>query len=132
RDGGHRYWVRNMSISRLSGPWLRRFWRTRLSAGDALVGAQWIGAELVLARVHCDVERPEIDQITVVPAPQESRAELIKQLAGGDLLGGASLVLMLAPGQYDLHQVAAPAVPDEDLRDALRFQLRGSLAYPPE
>jgi MSHA biogenesis protein MshI len=41
-------------------------------------------------------------------------------------------VLTLAPGQYDLHQVAAPAVPADELRDALRWQLRSSLAYPPE
>lgn len=120
------------SITRFSGPWLRRLRRARISASGALVGAQWVGAELVLARVHGDAERPEIDQITVVPAPQESRAELVMQLAAGDLLDGASLILTLAPGQYDLHQVAAPAVPPDELRDALRWQLRGSLAYAPE
>jgi MSHA biogenesis protein MshI len=106
--------------------------RARLSGSDTLVGAQWIGGELVLARVHRDDERPEIDQITIVPAPQESRAELVKQLAAGDTLRGANVVLTLAPGQYDLHQVAAPAVPAEELRDALRWQLRSSLAYAPE
>jgi MSHA biogenesis protein MshI len=57
---------------------------------------------------------------------------LIRQLAGGDILAGAGVVLALAPGQYDLHQVAAPAVPPEELRDALRWQLRGTLGYPPE
>ena len=120
------------SITTLSAPWLRRLRRARLSSAGALVGAQWIGAELVLARVHRDVERPEVDQIVVVPAPHESRADLVKQLAAGNLLGSAGLVVTLAPGQYDLHQVAAPAVPAEELRDALRWQLRGSLAYPPE
>jgi MSHA biogenesis protein MshI len=120
------------SITRLSGPLLRRLRRARLSASDALVGAQWVGAELALARVHGDAERPEIDQVAMVPAPQESRAELVRQLAAGDLLGGASIVLTLAPGQYDLHQITAPAVPPEELRDALRWQLRGSLAYAPE
>lgn len=120
------------SITKLGGPWLRRLRRARLSAADTLVGAQWVGAELVLARVLADAERPGIEQVAIVPAPQESRAELIKQLAGGDVLAGASVVLTLAPGQYDLHQLAAPAVPPEELRDALRWQLRGSLAYAPE
>jgi len=86
----------------------------------------------VLARVHQDVERPEVDRITIVPAPAESRSDLVRHLAESDLLGGASLVVTLAPGQYDLHQVTAPSVPAEDVRDALRWQLRGSLAYPPE
>jgi len=120
------------SITRFGAPWLRRLRRARLSSSGAPVGAQWIGAELVLARVHRDFERPEIDQVTVVPAPQESRADLVRHLAQGDLLGSASVVLTLAPGQYDLHQVAAPSVPAEDLRDALRWQLRGSLSYAPE
>jgi len=116
----------------LSAPWLRRLRRARWSAAGALVGAQWIGADLVLARVQQDVERPEIEQFTIVPAPQESRSELVRHLADGNLLGGANVVLALAPGHYDLHQVTAPSVPAEDLRDALRWQLRGSLAYPPE
>lgn len=120
------------SITRLTGPLLRRLRRGRLSAADALVGAQWIGAELVLARVSADGERPEIDHVAVLPAPQETRGDLIKRLAGGDVLAGANVILTLAPGQYDLHQVAAPAVPADELRDALRWQLRGSLAYPPE
>jgi MSHA biogenesis protein MshI len=120
----------SMTGSRAS--WLRRLRRARLSSSGAPVGAQWIGAEIVLARVHRDFERPEIEQVTIMPAPQESRAELVRVLAEGDVLGGASVVLTLAPGQYDLHQVAAPSVPAEDLRDALRWQLRSSLAYAPE
>jgi MSHA biogenesis protein MshI len=111
---------------------LRRLRRARLSADGVLVGAQWVGGELVLARAHRDLDRPEIEQIEIVPAPQESRAELVKRLADTRLLAGASVVLTLAPGQYDLHQLAAPVVPAEELRDALRWQLRGNLAYAPE
>ena len=120
------------SMTRLSGPWLRRLRRARLGAADTLVGAQWVGAELVLARVLRDDQRPEVDQVAILPAPPETRADLVKRLADGDLLGGAAVVLTLAPGQYDLHQVAAPTVPPEEMRDALRWQLRGSLAYAPE
>jgi MSHA biogenesis protein MshI len=111
---------------------LRRLRRARLSADGVLLGAQWVGGELVLARAHRDLDRPKIEQIAIVPAPQESRAELVKQLADTRLLAGTSVVLTLAPGQYDLHQLAAPAVPAEELRDALRWQLRGNLAYAPE
>jgi MSHA biogenesis protein MshI len=111
---------------------MRRLRRARFGSADRLVGAQWTGAELVLARVLRDDARPEIEQGAVLPAPQETRADLVKRLAKDDLFGGADVVLVLAPGQYDLHQVAAPAVPPEEMRDALRWQLRASLAYPPE
>jgi len=111
---------------------LRRLRRGRLSAADALVGAQWVGAELVLARVSIDGERPEIEQVAIFPAPSETRIDLVRRLASGSLLGGAGVVLTLAPGQYDLHQVVAPTLPAEELRDALRWQVRASLAYPPE
>jgi MSHA biogenesis protein MshI len=120
------------SMTRLTGPWLRRLQRAGLSGADALVGAQWVGGELALARVRADAHRPLIEHVAVLPAPRETRAELVKRLAAGRLLRDASLVLALAPGQYDLHQVAAPAVPADELRDALRWQLRASLAYPPE
>jgi MSHA biogenesis protein MshI len=120
------------SMTRFSGPWLRRLRRARLGTADTLVGVQWAGAELVLARVLRDDVRPEIGQCAILPAPPESRADLVNRLAGGDLLNGVDVVLTLAPGQYDLHQVAAPAVPPEEMREALRWQLRTSLAYAPE
>ena len=120
------------SMARFSGPWLRRLRRARFGAADTLVGAQWAGAELVLVRVLRDVARPEVEHGAVVPAPQETRADLVKRLAAGEILGGADLVLVLAPGQYDVHAVSAPTVPAEEMRDALRWQLRGTLAYPPE
>jgi MSHA biogenesis protein MshI len=124
---------KNMSsMTRFSGPWLRRLRRARLGAADTLVGAQWAGAELVLARLLRDDQRPEIEHGTIVPAPQDTRAEVVQRLARGNLLNGADIVVVLAPGQYDLHPVAAPTVPAEEMRDALRWQLRGSLAYPPE
>jgi MSHA biogenesis protein MshI len=119
------------AISTLAGPWLRRLRRARFGASEVQVGAQWVGAELVLARVRSG-EPPQIDQVAIFPAPPEARADLVKRLADGGLLRGASLVIALAPGQYDLHSVAAPAVPADELRDALRWQLRGSLAYAPE
>jgi len=120
------------SIAKLTGPWLRRLRRGRFSAADSLVGIQWLGNDLVLVRLHQDGDRPEIEHIALTPAPPEARADQIKRLAASDVLGGASVVLALAPGQYDLHQLSAPSVPAEELRDALRWQMRGSLAYPPE
>jgi MSHA biogenesis protein MshI len=119
-----------MSAYSALGPWLRHWRRVRLAAADVVVGAQWIGVELVLARVRADAERPRIDAVAVVAAPPEARGEAVKRVAAGKLLRGARLVVLLAPGQYDVHQVPAPAVPDDELRDALRWQLRANLAYP--
>lgn len=119
-------------IAGLGGNWLRRLRRARLGGADTLVGAQWTGSELVLARVLRDDARPEIQHGVVEAAPHDRRTDAIQRLAGGRLLRGADVVLVLSPGQYDLHQVAAPAVPPDEMRDALRWQLRGNLAYAPE
>lgn len=116
----------------LGGTWLRRLRRARLGTADTLVGAQWAGGELVLARVLRDDTRPEIEHGLIEPVPPEQRGAAIRRLANTRILRETDVVVVLSPGQYDLHQVAAPAVPPEELRDALRWQLRGNLAYAPE
>lgn len=121
-----------MSAFSALGPWLRRWRRVRLAAADVVVGAQWVGAELLLARVRADAERPQVDAVAAFPAPAEARGAVVARLAAGKLLRGARLIVLLAPGQYDVHAVTAPAVPDDELRDALRWQLRANLPYPPE
>lgn len=60
------------------------------------------------------------------------RGEAVRRLAHTGALRDAQVHLVLAPGEYDLYQLPAPPVPDDELREALRWQLRGTLPYAPE
>ena len=42
------------------------------------------------------------------------------------------MTVLLTPGGYETQPVPAPAVPEAELREALRGQLRGALSFPPE
>ncbi|MCX8003697.1 MAG: hypothetical protein N2688_01890 [Burkholderiaceae bacterium] len=121
-----------MSVFTAFEPWLRRWRRMRLATAEAVVGAQWLGAELALARVRADARGARLDAVALLPAPPEGRGAAVQRALADGILRGARLIVLLSPGQYDLHQIAAPAVPDEELREALRWQLRAQLAYPPE
>lgn len=98
----------------------------------AQVGLQFAGDRLLLARVVRLDGEVQVDALRAVAAPAAQRAAAMRALKQEGLLRNARIHVLLAPGQYDVHQVARPAVPAEELRDALRWQLRGSLGYPPE
>ncbi len=110
----------------------RRRWLSRSAAPAAQVGLQFVGDRLLLARLCDDHGQPRIDALRSLPAPAGQRATVLRTLKQEGLFRDASIHFLLAPGQYDVHQLAAPAVLPEDLHDALRWQLRGALGYPPE
>jgi len=119
-----------MSARMLSAQVLRLPMRW-LNRGNARVGLQWLGDRLALARAsHTDA--PLVETLAVYDAPAAQRARIVRGLDNEGLFKQAQVQLLLAPGQYDLHHLPAPAVPADEMRDALRWQLRGSLAYPPE
>lgn len=60
------------------------------------------------------------------------RVDLARRWLQAGPLRDAVGVVVLAPGEYDTLQLPAPAVPADELRDALRWQLRGTLPYSPE
>ena len=112
--------------------WPHRLWRSRPSATNARIGLQFAGDRLLLARLH-DVEgQLQIETLRAVTAPSAQHAAELRRLKQEGVFRNARTHLLLAAGQYDVHQLAAPAVPVEDLHDALRWQLRGALGYPPE
>jgi len=119
-----------MSARMLSAQVLRLPMRW-LNRRNACVGLQWLGDRLALARVsHADA--PRVESLALYDAPAVQRARIVRGLSNEGVFKQAQVHLLLAPGQYDLHHVPAPVVPAEEMRDALRWQLRGSLAYPPE
>ncbi len=97
------------------------------------VGLQLRGDHLALARVDTGSgATPRVEQLQWLHVEQARRGEAVRRLANTGVLRDAHLCLVLAPGEYDLYQLPAPNVPDEELRDALRWQLRGTLPYAPE
>lgn len=75
---------------------------------------------------------PSLQALQHVAVESSRRAEVVRRWLNNGVLRGARAVVVLGPGEYDLVQVSAPAVPDDELRDALRWQLRGTLPYSPE
>lgn len=118
--------LEHMSTSTISSRLQR--WLDRRGGG---VGLQWVGERLAIARVdHADA--PRITRLATFDATAAQRAAVVRALAKEGVFRNAHVRLLLAPGQYDLHFVAAPAVPAAEMREALRWQLRGALACPPE
>lgn len=58
---------------------------------------------------------------------KESLARLRKSLG----LGGRRCTTLLAPGEYQMLQVEAPAVAPEEVREAVRWRIKDMLDYPP-
>ena len=101
------------------------------------MGLQLRGDHLALARVSSvglghPGTHPRVEQLQWLRVEQARRGEGVRRLANTGALRDAQVRLVLAPGEYDLYQLPAPNVPEEELRDALRWQLRGTLPYAPE
>lgn len=61
------------------------------------------------------------------------RGQVLLQLArGGGVKKSARCATLLAPGDYRLLQTEAPAVPEEEIGEALRWQLRDQVDLPVE
>jgi MSHA biogenesis protein MshI len=58
--------------------------------------------------------------------------DAIRRLARTGCFRNARITLVLNAGQYEIHPLPAPPVPGDELRDAVRWQLRDVLSYPPE
>lgn len=96
---------------------------------------------LAFGPAHATLVRLEHDEPTAAPRLQYAervevvsarRLDLARRWLHTGRLRDAVGRVVLAPGEYDTLQVTAPAVPADELRDALRWQLRGTLSYSPE
>ncbi len=110
----------------------RRWLGRRRSETIVQVGLQFLGDRLIVARLRHNAGRVEIQALRALAAPAAQRAHVLRALKQEGLFRKARIHLVLAPGQYDVQQAPAPAVPAEEMHDALRWQLRASLGYPPE
>jgi MSHA biogenesis protein MshI len=85
-----------------------------------------------LLRVSGAHTAPQLQAVQRVAVDAGRRGDVVRRWVNAGHLRDAGAVVVLAAGEYDLLQMAAPNVPDEEVRDALRWQLRGTLPYSPE
>lgn len=90
---------------------------------DGLVAVGLQPGRVQCARFVYGNERPCLDLWLDEPA-QASRLLSLQQLAKMHALKSMRCSSLLAPSDYRLLQTEAPAVPDEEAREALRWQLR--------
>lgn len=112
--------------------WLRRNGVSR-SAPPARVGVALGPRDLRLVRLLPQGgARPRVEFAEVLPCEPGSRAASLRRVAQAGAFRFASVHAVLAPGAYEVHQLPAPPVPEDELRQAVRFQLRSALGYPVE
>lgn len=109
-------------------------WPFRLNSqgGNDWISVVFSGRTVQLAHVrHRFDERPELLRWESYPR-EGGDLEVVKRLRGGKRLDGGRCTLLLPPGQYQLLQIDAPAVAAEDLRNAVRWQIKDMVDFPVE
>lgn len=93
---------------------------------------------------HCLADRVDLARVHTASGAAPEVALLESYATGGDLRGallrlrkekrlqGYRCTVMLHPGDYQVLQVEAPAVPAEEIREALRWRIKDMLDYPVE
>jgi len=116
--------------------WLHRLSRRTLGRGrraSVQVGLHRSATHWVAARVRLDPGAgPSVEQFETVAVGSPREQEAIRQLGRTGILRNAPVVLVLGAEQYNTFPLPAPSVPDTELREALRWQLRAVLPYGPE
>lgn len=76
-------------------------------------------------------ERPELVAWDSYPR-EGTDLDVIKRLHGARRFGSGRCVLLLPQGQYQLLQIEAPAVAEEELRNAVRWKIKDMIDFPVE
>ncbi len=105
---------------------------TRRGTARARVGMQLNGRQLSLVRVRAGNTPQVVEQLNTHALDTVRIGDAIRRLARTGCFRNARITLVLSAGQYEIHPLPAPPVPGDELRDAVRWQLRDVLAYPPE
>ena len=99
----------------------------------ASVGALLHGKHLTVVRVAAAADaHPQLERLEHVQIENNRRLDAVRRLAASGIFRRARVTVLLTPGGYETQPVPAPAVPETELREALRWQLRGALSFPPE
>ncbi len=121
----------------LAGAWQRLFLprdARRARGRLATTGLQVVGNRLCLARVRqAPGAAPQLEALQPRTFESGQLSDAARALAQAGLLEGARVVFVLSAEQYDVHAIASPPpVPEDELAEALRWQMREVLSYPPD
>lgn len=112
--------------------WLSRWGDNRGSGNRPAVSIYVSPRSVSVARGRPDGERIAVDMRADALAQADDLAATLSDQSRHLGLGRESCNLVLAPELYSLTLIERPAVPDEELRDAVRWRLQDTLDYPPE
>lgn len=120
----------------LQGRWSSRlslFAASRKGPGAGTVGVHMGENRIAAVRLGATAPMPTLALLREFRVDPASSTSTIRALAQEEFFAGAQVFVSLPGGKYDTITIASPAaVPEEELRDALRWQMRGALSYPPE
>jgi MSHA biogenesis protein MshI len=116
--------------------WLRALpWRVLGHSRRALVrvGVYRTSTSLIAARVQSDAEAGCcVEQLEAADLKGRRDEDVVAQLARSGILRDAPVNLVLSAEHYNTYPLPAPAVPQAEMREALRWKLRDVLPYAPE
>ncbi|MBB3168768.1 MSHA biogenesis protein MshI [Simiduia aestuariiviva] len=111
---------------------LKSLWSRSQPAG--LAGLQFRSGQLNLA--HCvradDQPRLRICESLEVDDTWDARAQLLGERVKSLNLAGVGCNLVLEPEHYQLFMMEAPKVPDEELREAIKWKVKDLINFPLE
>lgn len=96
-------------------------WKRAISKDQFIVS--WFAQELAYVQASREEDRVTIKRMGVEALGTNTLKDFAARLASAGLAGG-NAIAMLTTSQCMLLQIAAPAVPPEELRAAVRYQIR--------
>lgn len=100
--------------------------------GNESTAVVFSGQTVQIARVvRRPGERPELASWDSYPRAGTDM-EVVKRLCGAGRMGSGRCTLLLPYGQYQLLQIDAPAVAEDELRNAVRWKIKDMVDFPVE
>lgn len=109
-----------------------RFSRTRVRGGDGWTAVLLSAGRITVAQVQRRTGERPVLSVCESFAREGADLDAIKRLRTARRLGNGQRTTLLRHGQYQLLQVEAPAVPREELRDAVRWRIKEMIDFPVE
>lgn len=108
-------------------------WFLKRKPVDAGLLGVYTGPEgLALARIQRAGQATTLLECQLLRAGQAEQSAALKRYVDEHDLKGASVNLVLPPSHYQVGLLDAPEVPAEELRDAMRWRIKGMIAEPLE
>ncbi len=109
-----------------------RNWLRRKSVGS-LIGVEFGPEGLAIAKAAVAGSEPALEYCAFIPEPRmDAQIQLLRELVSQQHWHKQPCNVVLHPSQYQISLVEAPAVPDAELHEAMRWRLRDSFGMSPD